>query len=265
MADTQQTQQVQPPTETSFTDVPVRSYGGFNINNFRSSVGSKSILRNNAFLLTFNPPAIIRKLGAWDMKEMIIRAEAVTLPGQQLMTNDAIARFGYGPVEKVPYNAVFNDISVSFLLDRDAQQYSFMHTWMQSIVQHNMTRGINAADELVKSSTGNDIYAYEVGYKSDYAVDMTILMYNEDTDKVVECRLLEAYPISIADTPVAWGQENDVVRLIVNFSYRTAFTRFGDPSLKPNAKDPKNQTPSVQESPNTIALNTATNTGTARG
>lgn len=262
-----------PPTEKNVTaalEQPVASYGSFRISDFRSSIASRGIIRNHTYFLTFNPPKVIAGAKGTGVgfkeTEMILRADAITLPGQQLMTADAIMRYGFGPSEKMPYNMVYSDIAVSLLLDKAAMQYHYLYLWMQSIVQNNMTRGINGFDEAVNKYTGIKMNSYEVGYKNDYAVDMTIIVYNEDVKTAIECRLLDAYPISISDTPLSWGQENDVMRLQVNFNYRSAFTRFIDPSgirgLLNSIQDSK---PTAEESPltkpNNLAIQTVVDSG----
>ncbi len=188
----------------------------FNISNFKSSINSNGILRNNMFLVNIASPSVIRN--KFDLEfmstQVTLRCESINLPGMNLLTTDGIYRYGYGPPEKIPYGAIFSDLSASFIVDRSGSQFRFFNIWMNNIYNVDSSKGIGAVNPDTGSQT------FEMGYKGTYATDITIFVYNEQTDKVLEMTLHEAYPYQVNDVPLSWSGKDDMVLLNVAFTYR---------------------------------------------
>jgi hypothetical protein len=199
----------------------------FSISNFKASINNNGILRNNMFLVNIARPTVLRNSGfvltreveikskTFDMLDIVtLRCESVNLPGMNLLTTDGIYRYGYGPPEKIPYGAIFTDLSASFIVDRSGSQFRFFNVWMNNIYNVDSSKGIGAVNPDTGSQT------FEMGYKGTYATDITIFVYNEQTDKVLEMTLHEAYPYQVNDVPLSWSGRDDMILLNVAFTYR---------------------------------------------
>ena len=187
---------------------------GFNISDFRSSMNSAGVLRSHSYMIMINPP---KSLNNYDTAQLTLRCDSVNMPGINFMTQDGIYRYGYGPAEVMPYNVMFTPVTMSLMVDRAASQYTFFNLWMNSIFNMNMQNGILGRDP--KSSP------YEVSYKEDYAVTMNIFVYNETADKVIELTFQEAYPLLMQDTPLAWGEQQNIIRLQISMAYKTFYMK----------------------------------------
>ena len=208
---------------------------GFSINDFRASMNNTGVLRNNSYMVMINPPAI---LSDYDTGQLTLRCDSVNLPGINFMTQDGLYRYGYGPAEVMPYNVMFTPITMSIMVDRAASQYTFFNLWMNSIFDMNMQGGILPSVRSGESSP------YEVSYKEEYAVTMNMFVYNETADKVIELTFQEAYPLLMQDTALAWGQQQDIVRLQVSMAYKTFYMK----TIEGFSNSSQTLPPAIQES-----------------
>lgn len=200
---------------------------GFSVESFKSSVRNDGILRNHSFIVAFSPPnKVADSIKDTDplsiARAMSIRCDSVNIPGIDLQSIQSIYRYGYGPAEKHVYGVAFKDVTLSFLSDAQAHQYKVFNQWMNLIYNMDMSKGI----DFVSSYTGGE--PYQVEYRDQYAVDMYIYVYNEMTQQVLKIVMLEAYPISLMDTQMAWGLQNDVVRMYVTMAYKSFFIQTVD-------------------------------------
>jgi hypothetical protein len=187
---------------------------GFSISDFRSSMNSAGVLRSHSYMIMINPPP---SLSEYDTAQLTLRCDSVNMPGINFMTQDGIYRYGYGPAEVMPYNVMFTPVTMSLMVDRAASQYTFFNLWMNSIFDMNMQGGI-----LGRSA---DSSPYEVAYKEDYAVTMNMFVFNETADKVIELTFQEAYPLLMQDTPLAWGEQQNIIRLQISMAYKTFYMK----------------------------------------
>lgn len=192
---------------------------GFDITDFRASMNKKGVVRNHSYMVSITPPAI---LSDYDASQLTLRCDSLNMPGISLMTQDGIYRYGYGPAEVMPYNAMYALVTMSFIIDRVASQFTFFNIWLNRVFDTNMSGGI-LPQEAISDRTQSA--PYEVSYKKDYATPMHIFVYNEVGDKVIELNFIEAYPVLIQDTPLSWGLQQDVVRLQVSMAYKSYFMK----------------------------------------
>ena len=121
-------------------------------------------------------------------------------------------RYGIGPIEKKPYAPIFNDISVSFLVDGQGELYKFFYTWMNRIV---------SSDQFVNGNgvSDNGLSPFEVEFKDDYKCQLMISTFDEAGNSVLSSQIVDAIPISISDTAFSWGDTDQVMKLQVTFTY----------------------------------------------
>jgi hypothetical protein len=138
--------------------------------------------------------------------------ESASLPGVQLATSD-IRRYGVGPMEKKPYSAIFVDQTLSFIGDNTGKVYNHFYTWMNGIIKY---------DDLPGNSpkTGyNGLNSYELEYKENYAVDITITCVNEVDQEIIVCKLIQAYPIFLGEVQLSWAENDTFMRIPAVFTF----------------------------------------------
>lgn len=181
--------------------------------NFLSKIRKTGVARRNLFNVFVPAPTVLT--GTDTGLDLHLFAESVNLPGINFATSD-IRRYGHGPSEKKPYAPIFNDISVTFIADGGGDIHKFFYKWMEgTIFFGSPTAG---AKEGSKSKIGG-LSAYEVNFKDQYRTDLRIVTYNEQNDKIIESVLYGAYPVSITDTPLSWGDTDQFMTITVTFTY----------------------------------------------
>lgn len=187
--------------------LPVGSRKG--INGFRSTVNAlNGLQRPNHFYVTIPNPPILRG----DIGPILLPflTESANIPGMALATSD-VRRYGYGPTERKPYAPIFVDQQMTFLGDASGTVHKFFYKWMNGIVK---------SDEFPRGRPGfNGVRPFEVEYKRQYAVDITITAIDEVDRKIMEVKLYDAFPIAMGDINMSWGQNDSYVSLPITFSY----------------------------------------------
>jgi hypothetical protein len=137
----------------------------------------------------------------------------------QVLEEENIARFGYGPVEKVPYSMQFNDLSLVWLVDKRSELINFFYQWMNTITSYE-TNGTNSIVQKSERPGLNMYSGYEVGYKDEYACpELSIRVYDRLLNTVTEYILYDVFPINIQSQNLGWNQENEAQKLNVTFAF----------------------------------------------
>lgn len=208
----------------------------FDIAAFSSNIVKKGVLRNNKYDINFVPPAYLTTNGKsqtaskgqggpgnTELNKMIsLRCENVNLPGVNLASADGPPRFGYGPTQKNPYGVMFNEMAVTFMVDKDGDIHKFFYQWLNTIVNFHGKGG----SSLGSSGTINKMKTYEVGYRDSFCTDMQINVYNDNAkvgntttlQKVMTITAYRAFPMSLPTLPVSWN-DGEVMRLTIPFAY----------------------------------------------
>ena len=192
----------------------------FNINNFRQEINNHGVMKNNRYIVSFNPP---KTLANERTDTLSLRCTNVQLPGVTFSTIDGPPRIGYGPIESNPYGVIFDDINLTFLLDAEAKLHRFFYDWSNSIVNYQ-SHGQTALKDALGPVSG--MKSFEVGYKDDYCTDIIITVYNGQTydsgiseKPILEYHAYRAFPKTLPQYEMAWENTNDVVKLPVSFAY----------------------------------------------
>jgi len=171
---------------------------------FMSEVRSAGVARTNQFEIVITPPKCMAG-NTESAQKISLYAEGAVLPGRTLQTQD-FARFGYGPQEKFPYSMQYQDYTVQFIGDGRGEIYKFFYNWMQNIV-----RGDSPVSE---SGT-----AFEVDFRENYCVPISVYMFNEQGDKILAADMSNAFPIQVPDVSLNWSDSS-----MMQFSVTFAFT-----------------------------------------
>lgn len=224
-----------------------KQQSSFNIKGFRSEIKSNGVLRNNQFVVVFTPPLGMNTSFTRDSREfdeiknadpetgqvpegedpekekiiesfddtrfLSLRCENATLPGVNFFTTDNIRRYGYGQIERRPYLPQFNPITLTFTADANGKVLKYFYEWSNLISNHDVFKnGYHGA-------TGGQ-KPYFLNWKDEYSCKkMNIWIYNENLKQVAQCSLRDAYPLTISDTSLAWGSQDDYVRFSVTMQY----------------------------------------------
>ena len=113
-----------------------------------------------------------------------------------------------------PIAVINQPVNTVFMVDSDHQILNYFHNWMQKIVNHG-SASAGTFDEV------DGKLPYEIGYKDEYATDITIRHYSTESfeDKYYEVKLHNAFPVTIADLDLAWENNDSFLTMPVSFVY----------------------------------------------
>jgi hypothetical protein len=197
----------------------------FDINSFRSEIINNDVLPSHSYLVTFAPfrtgfpeNAPLTDFVTNKRNTLMLRCENVVLPTPSLLEEENIRRYGYGPVEKVPYGVQFSDVSMTWLVDSKSEIIEFFHQWMNTIVMHDSPNSLMRGTTV---RTGLDQYLpFEVGYKDGYANPIVrIYVYNRQQETVTEYEMYDVFPMNLQSINLSWADENQLQKLTVTFAY----------------------------------------------
>jgi hypothetical protein len=188
-----------------------------NIQNFRTSINTQGILKTNKFLANFGfrDGHYLSRSSAVNQNLLTLRCDSATIPGVSLASADGPPRLGYGPVEKHPYSPIFEDLTLTFIVDGGSQVHKMLFDWVNCIVNFNTARG---ASSLVRRSNLNRAAAYEVGYRDQYSATLDLGVYRETGRLAMTFTAYNVFPMGIPQTALNWS-EGEVLRLSIPFAY----------------------------------------------
>jgi hypothetical protein len=240
----------------AFDDVnPNEGESAFNISSFRSNATIQdSILPKHSFLVTFAPFADTQKaarvlnkyLKGTAAADLVMRCDSAQLPGVTAL-KDEVNRFGYGPVEDMAYGMQFADMTLGFIVNKQALHYKFFNEWM-SLITYYASKG---GGDMMNATTG--YLPYQVGYKDDYSnLQMNITVFDRSQNQVMVYELYDVFPISINAQDVSWGDVDQLMRIYVRFAYTdfTLKTPLLEGGLPSDWNDPKPAGAAENQNPN---------------
>lgn len=198
----------------------------FHIAEFKSIINDRNeYMRPNKALCTFTiPPSLLAFDGTIDVaRDMQFYCEAVNLPGYGVQTQ-RVNRWTYGPSEGRPYAPLYNPLTLSINLDGQGQLLKFFNSWMQLIMPHDWYNG--SISQLSnygygRYDNGGALYGrqYELAYKSDYACDFIITVYNNQGDEMCVYFVKEAFPVLVNDIEMNHNDQQKIAKLQVTMDY----------------------------------------------
>jgi hypothetical protein len=165
------------------------------ISAFKTSFFRTDLARPSRFDVIIPVPFILIGSPLVDSRSLAYRCETAQLPGRTTATTDQKT---YGPIEKFPYLATYNDIDITFYVDDDMKQKYLFDAWFDYI-----------------NPRLNNNYAY----KDDYATTLTINQYDVSNKKTYSVDLIEAFPISVNQLDLDWSNVDGLHKLSVTFAY----------------------------------------------
>lgn len=182
----------------------------FNIDQFNSTLGQQEgLMRTNRFEVRFPMPELLIN-SVQDARICSFMCESVAHPGYLLATHD-VRRWTYGPVEKRPWSPQFSQLQITFNNTNRNGPWKLFNDWMQAIMGHQTEFGIQSA--------AGDGLVYEVEYKTKYASNIELIIYDATGHIKKSLIFREVFPSQMPDVGLAWGDMNSPFKFQVIFDY----------------------------------------------
>lgn len=205
-------------SNTAFSNTRTQGQS-FNIGRFRAEVsGADSVLPTHSFLVVFAPmPWALQKFpkaGSLDSL-LTMRCDNAVLPSINLLQEQNIRRYGFGPVENVAYGVNVGDFTLQFIVDKEALVVEFFEAWLNKIVNRDSYGGAN-----MNAVSESGRRPYEVAYKDTYACSsVNVFMYDRSQNAVMEYNIYDVFPTGIQSMNMSWSEENTLMKLNITFSF----------------------------------------------
>ena len=187
-------------------------------NNFIASIQRYGLSRPNRYDILISNPASERFVGTFSSESLTgtvpssrklldktagnelvaIRCESIQLPGKA--TRGVAEENIYGPQYEVPQGITYsNQISASFLLDRNMHVKRYFDGWMERI---------------------QDTRTLDMNFYEKYVQDIIIRQLDEQDNPVYACLVSEVYPSSVEAVALSNTTRSEFSRLDVTFAFR---------------------------------------------
>jgi len=194
------------------------SAGRFDINSFRSKVvNNDGVLSTHSFLVVFSPMdwVPLKAIRNEIFPDLTMRCDNAILPTINLLQEQNVRRYGFGPVENVAYGVNVGDFTLQFIVDKEASIIDFFESWMNLIVNRDSFGGANMNNVI-----GDNKRPYEVAYKDTYACpSVNVFVYDRAQNTVLEYNIYDVFPTGIQSMNLSWSEENSLMKLNVTFSF----------------------------------------------
>jgi hypothetical protein len=201
----------------------------FNINKFRSQIDQKDLLRNNKFVFRVNIPTGLVGLSEQfqninyreTARSLLYYCEAATQPSMSINAYHE-RKWGYGPRERRPTVTEYNDTRITFFEDGQSDNFRFFYDWLRLINNGNHYRYEGEVGSVENQTNGFNRPAspYELSYRDEYAVDADLFIFDNTGNPSRQIHFNELYPMALEEAPVSWADNNSLLRLGVNFSFK---------------------------------------------
>ena len=165
-----------------------------NISNFLQSFKG-DVARPNRYDVQIPVPAVLAPFYLNTAKNLQFRCEATELPGRTFATTER--KIGSAPIQKIPYQSTYNDLSMTFIVGSDMTERLFFDMWMEYT---------------------NPSSSYNFTYKSNYTVDIAINQYDSQNNITYKSVLIGAYPLVVNQMDLDWTNDQ-YHKLTVVFAY----------------------------------------------
>lgn len=165
-----------------------------NLNNFIATVKNEGLMRTSRYAVTITPPKDLTSLGT-NIRKIMMFCSDVSLPAINLST---VPIRQYGEAREVPYEKMYDNISMTFYVDNNMEVKLFFDRWMD-IIQNPYTRTFN--------------------YYNNYTTTMDIDVEDLKDRKRYNVQALECYPKSVG--AIQMGYDNkEIMKLTVSMNYK---------------------------------------------
>jgi hypothetical protein len=200
------------------------AYGdGFSVSNFKAILND-GLLKPTLYQCNFIPANKNGQETGFLGSKFSFFTDSINIPSVDLDTQ-MIRRYGYGPLEYVPFRPVFGPVSMSFMVE--ANQDNILYNILNAMSATSPFMGYNTMDSNVPVfGAGGGNNPYEVAYKDNIMFNLEVYIYNEVGNKIVTVTLNECFVKQIGSINLAWNSTDqylraDVTFLATNYSIKT--------------------------------------------
>jgi hypothetical protein len=185
----------------------------FNINEFKSVMnkyGGPS--RKNLYVVEI--ASLPLGNDGMSVRDLRFFCQSAAIPGLNYTVADYYPN-GFGVRHSIPTSYQPDPFNAVFMLDSDHMVLRFFHRWMQAVLNYNYADG-------PFSQVGNQL-PFEIGYKSDYATNITIKHFSTNStgefDQFYQYDLFDVFPTQISGVDLSWADNDSFATATVNFAY----------------------------------------------
>lgn len=185
----------------------------FGINEFLSNISKTGAAKQNLYQCRVNPPGAMPAAPGSaeqvDARHLAFRVDNVDIPGRTLQTVNY--NTDIGAYRKIPYNAMYVDITTSIICSDDLRERLWFETWQ------NMAVGEHSNSEYAFHPS--DGQSWGAGFYNDYVGNLVIETFDETGKGAYLVSLEECYPMMMNAMPASWAS-SDVHKLQITWAYR---------------------------------------------
>ena len=185
----------------------------FGVDSFLSSLSKTGVAKVSQFEVILNTPSLPAAGGGGahpDSRHMSMRIDSANFPGRTAMTVDYNTDFG--PIRKIPYSAMYGDITTQVILSDDFRERTMIEAWQDIMV------GFHRVDGPYGPIDGHPT-SFTTGYYDDYVGNMIIKQYDDLGNESYMCSLEECFPAILAPGDANWGAD-EIHKMAVTWYYR---------------------------------------------
>jgi hypothetical protein len=158
---------------------------------------NQGLARNSHYDVVINKPGVVVStlFDYQAIQKIGLLCESAQLPGMNLSTAGTRT---YGEVREMPYEKLYDPLTLQFLVDKEMKVKLFFDEWMGGI-QNSYTRTF--------------------AYYEEYVTDMEIIVYDVSNYPRYTVTLYEAYPKTIASVGLDYSNK-EVMKLSVTMQYK---------------------------------------------
>lgn len=162
------------------------------LSSFISEIKKTGLSRNNRYKVTMSPPYSV---SSDSLQTILLYCDQAQLPGLSYSTTQ---NRSFGEFREVPYEKLFDNCQLSFMVDTKLSVKSFFDNWLGSI-QSPVSRKFN--------------------YYKDYTTDMQIEVQDLMDMTRYNLTLYECYPKSVSSVQLDYSSK-DIMKINVTMQYK---------------------------------------------
>lgn len=188
----------------------------FNINEFKSVMNKYGgPAKSNLFVVSLGPSTNEgAKTEFVPKSDLRFFCQEVTVPSVNL--NVTAHKINTVDIAQMfPTDITNPQINATFMLDSDHKVIAFFHSWMQEIINYDISQGY-------LSQINGDHMPFEIGYKSDYSCTLFIDHYKTDSTgdikELYKYTFFNAFPTEVGSKTLSWNPHDSIATVTINFS-----------------------------------------------
>ena len=131
----------------------------------------------------------------------------MTMPGSSIATGELVGDVGMGVSRKYAHSRIFNEFSMTFILESGMDVYEIFNGWINRIAPRETKGG--------SRSIRMEYYDSYVDSK------ITLKKFERDGSLSLTTEVINAFPLNISDLSLNSAAQNNLLELTINFAYET--------------------------------------------